>query len=105
MQAPGIPENEEQRLKSLYITSLLDTRDDERFERLTRLARKAFQVPVALIGSVALRLRQVTCCFFVMLPIVTVNVSDPKYLQTSALSRRRYCSVCPLVSGLLTESA
>ncbi|MFP2149905.1 hypothetical protein ACLEYV_19995, partial [Escherichia coli] len=44
-----------------------------------------------LIGSVALRLRQVTCCFFVMLPIVTVNVSDPKYLQTSALSRRRYC--------------
>lgn len=47
MQAPGIPENEEQRLKSLYITGLLDTRDDERFERLTRLARRAFQVPVA----------------------------------------------------------
>ncbi|SXF05870.1 ISEc8 transposase [Klebsiella variicola] len=43
--------------------------------------------------------------FFLMLPIVTVNVPDPKYLQTSALSRRRYCSVCPLVSGLLTESA
>lgn len=50
MQSPGIPENEEQRLKSLYITGLLDTRDDERFERLTRLARKAFQVPVALIS-------------------------------------------------------
>ncbi|PXK64870.1 IS66 family transposase [Klebsiella variicola] len=56
-------------------------------------------------GSVALRLRQVKCCFFLMLPTVTVNVPDPKYLQTSALSRRRYCSVCPLVSGLLTESA
>ncbi|HAT1573812.1 TPA: sensor domain-containing diguanylate cyclase [Raoultella ornithinolytica] len=50
MQSPGIPDNEEQRLKSLYITGLLDTRDDERFERLTRLARKAFQVPVALIS-------------------------------------------------------
>ncbi len=50
MQAPGIPDNEEKRLKSLYITGLLDTRDDERFERLTRLARKAFQVPVALIS-------------------------------------------------------
>ena len=50
MQAPGIPENEEQRLKSLYITGLLDTRDDERVERLTRLACKAFQVPVALIS-------------------------------------------------------
>jgi hypothetical protein len=43
MQAPGIPENEEQRLKSLYITGLLDTRDDERFERLTRLAAKPFR--------------------------------------------------------------
>ena len=50
MQSPDIPDNEEQRLKSLYITGLLDTRDDERFERLTRLARKAFQVPVALIS-------------------------------------------------------
>lgn len=50
MQSPCIPDNEEKRLKSLYITGLLDTRDDERFERLTRLARKAFQVPVALIS-------------------------------------------------------
>lgn len=50
MQSPGLPDNEEQRLKSLYITGLPDTRDDERFERLTRLARKAFQVPVPLIS-------------------------------------------------------
>ncbi|ENA0609701.1 sensor domain-containing diguanylate cyclase [Enterobacter bugandensis] len=50
MQFPGVPDNEEDRLKSLYLTGLLDTRDDERFERLTRLARKVFQVPVALIS-------------------------------------------------------
>lgn len=50
MQSPAIPDNEEQRLKSLHITGLLDTCNDERFERLTRLARKAFQVPVALIS-------------------------------------------------------
>ncbi|HBU8525004.1 GGDEF domain-containing protein [Klebsiella aerogenes] len=50
MQVPGIPDNEEQRLKSLCITGLLDTRDDERFERLTRLAQRAFQVPIALIS-------------------------------------------------------
>ncbi len=50
MQFPGLPDNEEDRLKSLYLTGLLDTRDDERFERLTRLARKVFQVPVALIS-------------------------------------------------------
>lgn len=54
MQSPGIPDNEEQRLKSLYFTGLLDTRNDERFERLTRLARKAFEVPVALISLLSL---------------------------------------------------
>jgi len=52
-------------------------------------------------GSVALRRRQVTCCFL----IFPTYESDPKSLQTFALSRRYYCSVCPLVSGLLTESA
>lgn len=62
MQAPGIPENEEQRLKSLYITSLLDTRDDERFERLTRLARKAFQVPVTLISLLDLERQWLLAC-------------------------------------------
>lgn len=50
MKFPGIPENEEERLKSLYLADLLDTRDDERFDRLTRLARKIFQVPVVLIS-------------------------------------------------------
>ena len=50
MKFPGIPENEEERLKSLYMIDLLDTRDDERFERLTRLAKKIFKVPVAIIS-------------------------------------------------------
>ncbi|HDG8260769.1 TPA: sensor domain-containing diguanylate cyclase [Klebsiella aerogenes] len=50
MKFPGVPENEEERLKSLYLADLLDTRDDERFELLTRLAKKIFQVPVVLIS-------------------------------------------------------
>ena len=50
MKFPGVPENEEERLKSLYLADLLDTRDDERFERLTRLAKRIFQVPVVLIS-------------------------------------------------------
>lgn len=50
MKFPGLPENEEERLQSLYMMDLLDTRDDERFERLTRLAKKLFQVPIALIS-------------------------------------------------------
>lgn len=50
MKFPCVPENEEERLKSLYLADLLDTRDDERFERLTRLAKRIFQVPVVLIS-------------------------------------------------------
>jgi len=33
MKFPGIPENEEERLKSLYMVDLLDSKADERFER------------------------------------------------------------------------
>lgn len=50
MKFPGIPENEEERLKSLYMIDLLDTRDDERFQRLARVTKKLFRVPVALIS-------------------------------------------------------
>lgn len=50
MKFPGIPKNEEERLTSLYLADLLDTGSEERFDRLTRLAKKLFQVPVALIS-------------------------------------------------------
>lgn len=52
MKFPGIPENEEKRLKSLYMIDLLDTQDDERFERLTRIGKKLFHVPIALISLI-----------------------------------------------------
>lgn len=52
MKFPGIPENEEERLKSLYMIDLLDVRDEERFERLTRIGQKLFQVPIAVINLV-----------------------------------------------------
>lgn len=49
MKFPGLPDNEEERLASLYLADMLDVRSDERFERLTRMAKKLFQVPVVLI--------------------------------------------------------
>lgn len=52
MKFPGLPENEEARLKSLYMIDLLDTRDNERFERLTRIGQKLFQVPIAVINLI-----------------------------------------------------
>ncbi|CAI9399578.1 GAF sensor-containing diguanylate cyclase [Lelliottia amnigena] len=50
MKFPGVPENEEERLKSLYLADLLDKGADKRFDRLTRIAKKIFQVPVVLIS-------------------------------------------------------
>lgn len=49
MKFPGVPVNERERLKSLYMMDLLDKKDDTRLLRLTRLAKATFNVPIALI--------------------------------------------------------
>ncbi|MGG1905445.1 diguanylate cyclase [Enterobacter ludwigii] len=43
---------EEKRLYSLYTMGILDTNTEERFDRLTRIASKLFQVPVALVSLI-----------------------------------------------------
>ena len=52
MQIPSIPANEETRLASLRSLSTLDTPPEERFDRLTRLASRIFNVPIALVSLV-----------------------------------------------------
>lgn len=52
MKLPGIPENEAARLKSLYMIDLLDTRANERFDRLTRIGQKLFRVPIVVINLI-----------------------------------------------------
>ncbi|ANG63743.1 hypothetical protein A8C75_15500 [Marinobacterium aestuarii] len=52
MQAPDIPDNEAQRLAALQRLYILDTSAEERFDRLTRLAKALFQVPIALVSLV-----------------------------------------------------
>lgn len=51
---PGAPhpENEMQRLRTLRALELLDTGPDERFDRLTRLAQRLFDTPIALLSLV-----------------------------------------------------
>lgn len=44
--------NEEVRLAALHSLSLLDTPPEERFDRITRLARQMFGVPIALMSLV-----------------------------------------------------
>lgn len=52
MQTPRIPANEQQRLQALYRSNILDTPAEERFDRLTRIARQLFDVPIALVSLV-----------------------------------------------------
>jgi len=52
MQKPDIPENEAERLSTLTRLNILDTAPEERFDRLTRLAQRLFNVPIALVSLV-----------------------------------------------------
>ncbi len=46
------PENEAHRIEALKALQLLDTKKEERFERITRIAAAAFDVPIALVTLV-----------------------------------------------------
>lgn len=52
MTPPPLPIDEASRLDSLRSLNILDTSAEERFDRLTRLARRLFGVPIALISLV-----------------------------------------------------
>ena len=52
MIAPALPDNEAQRLSTLYQLNILDTEREERFDRITRIACKLFSVPIAFVSFV-----------------------------------------------------
>lgn len=52
MTTPETPHNEAVRLLALKSTHLLDTAPEERFDRLTRMAKLAFGVPIALVSLI-----------------------------------------------------
>lgn len=52
MQYAPIPINEKERLKSLKSLNILDTKPEERFDRITRLAIKIFSIPIATVTLV-----------------------------------------------------
>ncbi|WP_373992029.1 sensor domain-containing diguanylate cyclase [Duganella sp. BuS-21] len=52
MKEPGIPENEALRLATLRSLNVLDTPPEERFDRVTRMAKRMFRVPTVLVSIV-----------------------------------------------------
>jgi adenylate cyclase len=49
---PGTPADEEARLNALRALQLLDTASEQRFDRITRMTQKAFDVPIAYVALV-----------------------------------------------------
>ena len=52
MQVPPIPPNESARIEALHSLNILDSPHEERFDRLTRLAKRVFNVPMATITMI-----------------------------------------------------
>ena len=52
MKSPELPKNEAQRVKTLKSLNILDTLPEERFDRLTRMSKRLFDVPIALVSLV-----------------------------------------------------
>ena len=52
MKCPEIPQNEAERLHALRALQILDSSHEERFDRVTRLARRLFGVPISLVSLI-----------------------------------------------------
>ncbi|MEM1403189.1 MAG: GAF domain-containing protein [Pseudomonadota bacterium] len=52
MRAPPLPHIEARRLESLWSSKLLDSPQEERFDRITRTATRLFSVPIAMVSLV-----------------------------------------------------
>ena len=52
MKPAGSTANEHERLSALQSLKILDTPPEERFDRVTRMARRLFDVPIALVSMI-----------------------------------------------------
>ncbi|HIE5387756.1 TPA: sensor domain-containing diguanylate cyclase [Enterobacter cancerogenus] len=52
MKSPEIPANEKERLEALHQSGLLEPGASPAFDRLTRLAKRVFQVPLAMVNLI-----------------------------------------------------
>lgn len=63
MRAPATPANETERLAALRELGVLDTPPEERFDRITRLAMRLFNVPIALLSLVDVNRQWFKSCY------------------------------------------
>ena len=119
MKKPDIPPDEQARLETLRSLKILDTLPEERFDRLTRLAKRMFGMPIALVGLVdenrewfksciglgdaSEASRDVTFCAHAILGseafIIPDTLEDPRFADHPAILNDpyiRFYAGCPL---------
>jgi diguanylate cyclase (GGDEF)-like protein len=106
MQIPPIPDNESARVETLRALNVLDTSHEERFDRLTRLAKRLFGVPIALVSLVDVDRQWFKSCVGLPVRETSRNISfcghaildDDIMLVRDTLADPRF-SDNPLVTG------
>ena len=106
MKTPDIPPDEDARLAELCSLNVLDTIAEERFDRLTRMARRLFGVDVALVSLVDENRQWFKSCAGMELSETLRDISfcghtilgDGAFVIPDALQDERFCDN-PLVAG------
>ena len=76
VEAPSLPDDERERVTSLRRLGLLDTGPEERFDRITRTARRLFDVDTAMVTLVDVL---PTILETLGLPEAECLAADPRY--------------------------
>ena len=106
MKPPDIPPDEDARLAELRSLNVLDTIAEERFDRLTRMARRLFGVDVALVSLVDENRQWFKSCAGMELSETPRDISfcghtilgDGAFVIPDALQDERFCDN-PMVAG------
>jgi diguanylate cyclase (GGDEF)-like protein len=121
MIEPELPHNEVLRIQRLLSLHILDTPPEERFDRLTRLAKRLFNVPIALVSLLDVNRQWFKSCQGLPVQETPRNISfcghtilgDDVFVITNALEDERcfdnpfvtqpphirFYAGCPLVVG------
>lgn len=106
MKKPEQPQDEAARVVALHNLKLLDTEPDERFDRLTRMAKRMFQTPIALVSLVDTERQWFKSCFGLTVSETPRDISfcghailnDDTFLVSDAKQDERFADN-PLVVG------
>lgn len=75
MKKPELSKNEEKRLEALESLYILDTTAEERFDRFTRLAKKIFDTPIALVSLIDEKRQWFKSCFGISVSETSKDIS------------------------------